>query len=264
MTASCEYDIDARLLEFRINGFTVFEDLIPPEKIDRILEAWVPVRDAGIERQGENPPRGRGRYNVRVPFREPFVDPEIFEHPAVAAFLRQALGDDYVWTHFDSNIPLPGTDYQNWHRDGRANLFPGIMTPATTIGVKFPLCDTSEENGSFEVMPCTQYVTEEVLPREDLDEVLGRGADSNPAFKPVRLNLRKGSLWMQDGRNYHRGTPNRSGLPRDELCMAMSRPFLFNRWLHEETASRFPRALWESLPDHGRQVLRLMRVEETR
>ena len=126
------------------------------------------------------------------------------------------------------------------------------------------MCDTSEENGSFEVMPCTQYVTDEVLPREDLDEVLGRGAGINPAFKPVRLNLRKGSLWMQDGRSYHRGTPNRSGRPRDEFCMAMSRPFLFNGWLHEHTAGQFPRTLWESLPDHGRQVLRLMRVEEAR
>ena len=48
MTASSEYDIDARLLEFRINGFTVFEDLIRHEKIDRILAAWAPVSDAGI------------------------------------------------------------------------------------------------------------------------------------------------------------------------------------------------------------------------
>ena len=262
MSVVAGYDIAEKTLEFRINGFVVFEELIPHEKIDRILEAWAPIRDADIELQGEDPPRGWGRYNVRVPFREPFVDPDIFEHPAVVAFLQQALGEDYVWTHFDSNIPIPGADYQNWHRDGRANLFPGVVTPAPDMGVKFPLVDTSEENGSFEVMPCTQYVTDEVAPRADLNEILGAGADANEAYRPVRLNLEKGSVWMQDGRCYHRGTPNRSQHPRDELCMGISRPFLHSSWLHENIEKAFPRALWDSLSDHAQQVLRLMRVED--
>tara|TARA_B100000686_G_C16795884_1_gene982306 strand:- start:3440 stop:4228 length:789 start_codon:yes stop_codon:yes gene_type:complete len=257
-----DYNIAEKVLTFRINGFVVFEDLISSEKIDRILEAWKPIRNADIKRQGENPPRGWGRYNVRVPFREPFVDQEIFDHPAVVQFLEQVLGQDYVWTHFDSNIPLPGTNYQNWHRDGRANLFPEIMTPTPTIGAKFPLVDTSEQNGSFEVLPCSQYVTDEIVPRKELDEVLGKGENLNPSYKPIRLNLKKGSLWMQDGRNYHRGTPNRSSHPRDELCMAMSRPFIFNTWLHEETTKHFPRSLWESLSDHAKSVLRLMRVQD--
>ena len=33
------YDTDEKLEQFRINGFVVFEDLIAPDKIDRILEA---------------------------------------------------------------------------------------------------------------------------------------------------------------------------------------------------------------------------------
>lgn len=262
MSAKTDYNIAEKVLDFRINGFVVFEDAIPHDKIDRILEAWAPIRDLGIKHQGETPSRGWGRYNVRVPFRDPFVDPDIFEHPALVAVIEQVLCDDYIWTHFDSNIPIPGADYQNWHRDGRANLFPGIVTPAPDIGVKFPLVDTNEENGSFEVIPCTQYVTDEVLPRKDLDDVLGKGPELNPAYKAVRVNLKKGSLWMQDGRNYHRGTPNRSHHPRDELCMGMSRPFMFSGWQHEDTAKHFPRKLWESLPDHAKQVLRLMRVED--
>ena len=131
MTAAAEYDIDAKLLEFRINGFAVFEDLIPHEKIDRILDAWVPVRDAGIASQGENPSRGWGRYNVPVPYEPPFLDEAIFEHPGLVAFLGEILGEDYVWFVFDSNIPLPGTDYQRWHRDGINSLFPASPPPAT-------------------------------------------------------------------------------------------------------------------------------------
>ena len=255
------YDITEKVREFHINGFAVFDELISQEKLDRILDAWAPIRNADIERQGENPSRGWGRYNVRVPFNKPFVDPDIFEHPAVVAFLEETLDADYVWTHFDSNIPLPGTNYQRWHRDGRANLFPGIMTPAPIIGVKFPLVDTNEENGSFEVIPCTQFVTDEMVPRQNLNSVFGHGDELNDAYKPIRLNLKKGSLWMHDGRAFHRGTPNPSDHPRDELCMAMSRSFMHNDWLHNNTEKHFPRTLWASLSEHARQVLRLMRIE---
>ena len=261
MSLDTKYDINQMMEEWRINGFIVFEDLIPTETIDRILEAWIPIRDRDIERQGKYPPRGYHRYNVRVPFERPFVEPGIFEHPALVAFLERVLGPDYVWTHFDSNIPLPGTDYQRWHRDGKASLFPGIKTPAFSVGVKFPLVDTNEENGSFEVIPGTQYVGEEGLPT-NLNDVFGEGLNRRGNYHPVRLNLKKGSLWVQDPRNFHRGTPNRSDHPRDELCMAFSVPWLFSQWLHEYTEKHFPRDLWESLPPHAQKVLKWQRVQD--
>ena len=75
-----------------------------------------------------------------------------------------------------------------------------------------------------------------------------KGLNRRGNYHPVRLNLKKGSLWVQDPRNFHRGTPNRSDHPRDELCMAFSVPWLFSQWLHEYTEKHFPRDLWESLP----------------
>jgi hypothetical protein len=106
-----KYNTDQLMEEWRINGFVVFEDLIPVATVDRIRAAWLPIRERDVIRQGEQPVRGWGRYNVRVPFERPFVDPAIFEHPALVDFLKKALGPDYVWAHFDSNIPLPGCDY---------------------------------------------------------------------------------------------------------------------------------------------------------
>ena len=261
MTAVAGYDIDELLRDFRVNGFAVFEGLIPHETIDHILECWGPVRDTDIKTQGEFPVRGRFRYNVRVPFREPFVDPDIFEHPALVAFLEAELGEDYVFSHFDSNIPLTGTGYQKWHRDGRASLFPGIRTPAHVIGVKFPLCDTNEENGSFEVLPASQHVHADDLP-DDLNSVFGDGPEVSGPFHPVRLNLKKGSLWVQHGRAIHRGTPNRSEQPRDELCMGFSRSWVLSGWQIENTEPHFPKALRDSLSDHARQVLRWQRVKD--
>jgi len=255
-----DYNVDRHIDEFRINGFTVFGDVIPHDKIDRILAAWAPVRDADIKVQGEHPPRGWGRYNVAVPFERPFVDPDIFEHPAIVAFFKHILGPDYVWSHFDSNIPLPGTGYQSWHRDGVASPFPNLMTPAFAVGCKFPLVDTNKDNGSFEVIPCTQYVHSDSY-TEKLSELLGTDAHTNPNFHPVRLNLQKGSLWMHDGRVIHRGTPNRSSHPRDELCMGFCQPWVHNQWA--VTADpHFPVDLWESLSDHARHVLRWQRVKK--
>ena len=79
---------------------------------------------------------------------------------------------------------------------------------------------------------------------------------------PIRLNLKRGSVWVQDGRAYHRGTPNRSDHPRDELCMAFCRPWLFSQWQHEYTEKHFPRELWESLSPHSKEVLRWQRVKD--
>ena len=261
MSIIAGYDVDRLVMEFRVNGFVVFDGLIAQATLDRIQEAWTPIRDADIGRQGPNPRRGRGRYNVRVPFRQPFVDPEIFEHPALVAFLEAVLGSDYVWPHFDSNIPLPGTNYQRWHRDGMSSPFPGIRIPTYQVGVKFPLVDTDEENGSFEVVPCSQYVGDEELPAE-LDDLLGRGPNGGGTFRSRRLNLKRGALWVHDNRVLHRGTPNRSDRPRDELCMAMNRPWVFNSWQHTYTEGHFPRDLWDALSDHGRQVLRLQRLAD--
>lgn len=255
-----EYDIERHIIEFRINGFTVFEHLIDEQKIDTIVKAWTPVRDADIKVQGEFPDRGWGRYNVRVPFERPFVDPDIFEHPAVVTFLERVLGDDYAWSHFDSNIPLPGTDYQDWHRDGPASPFAHLMTPAFTIGCKFPLVDTSEENGSFEVIPCTQYVHSDCFD-VPLNDLLGPNPRSNPNFYPIRLNLKKGSLWMHDGRVMHRGTPNRSDQPRDELCMGFCQSWVHNPWAASSDHD-VPDELWAGLSEHARQVLRWLRVKD--
>ena len=82
--------------EWRINGFVVFEGFIPLETIDQIRQAWVPIRNVGIEQQGKSGNAGEYRYNIHVPFENPFVDEEIFEHSALVEFLERVLGSDHV------------------------------------------------------------------------------------------------------------------------------------------------------------------------
>ncbi len=265
MQTAIKYDIEQHLEEWKINGFTVFEDLIPHDVIDRIREAWIPYRDGEIKKH--DPDLLIKCYNFTVPFERPFVDPVIFEHPAIVAFLERVLGPNYVCSGFDSNTPFPGVDYQEWHRDTPL-LFSDLMTPAYNIGVKFPLVDTSEENGSFEVIPSTQYLAgpglceREVNGRKNkwFDNVFGKDAERKGRFYPVRLNLKKGSLWVQDGRAFHRGTPNKSDHTRDELCFDFSCPWFNSNWTNAYTEKHMSRDLWDSLSNHARQVMRWKRI----
>ena len=101
MTLTCaDVDFDLKLAEFKINGYAVFEDMIPGEKIDRIREAFLPLLAHIQERETEvsnvelgDPRIGQGRlqttnrYTLTIPWVEPFADPAIYEHPVILEFL---------------------------------------------------------------------------------------------------------------------------------------------------------------------------------
>ena len=128
-----------------------------------------------------------------------------------------------------------------------------------------------EDNGSFEVIPSTQYLADSALCEKEINgrknkwfnNVFGSGAEHRGRYYPVRLNLKKGSLWMQDGRAFHRGTPNVSDHTRDELCMSFNRPWFNSHWQQEEMKTDFPQDLWDSLSDHARHVLRWQWIKES-
>ncbi|MCY3762685.1 MAG: hypothetical protein OXH50_15655, partial [Gemmatimonadetes bacterium] len=53
------------------------------------------------------------------PVRDPFCDPVVTENPLVPELLERVWGtDDIEIDSYSSNCPAPGTEYQNWHRDG--------------------------------------------------------------------------------------------------------------------------------------------------
>ena len=149
-------DLDLRIAEYRINGFTVFEDAIPVELVDALHEAFMPLLEAVRARNSQelsgDLATGRGRlgypnrYTVDLPWTEPFSDPAIYEHPALLAFMDRYWGaSDYQFTGYTSNNPYPDSTYQRWHRD-MALTTPhiGIQT-CDTVSAKIPLVDTFEE-----------------------------------------------------------------------------------------------------------------------
>ncbi len=267
MSVAIQYNTDQLIEEFKINGFVVLENFIPTDILDLIYEAWLPIRDREIERQGDDPNRGTNRYAILIPYERPFVDPVIFEHPTLVKLFENVLGEDYVCQNYNSNTPFPGSVYQKWHRDVPL-IFPGLMTPTISVAIRIPLVDTTEENGSIEVLPSSHFIADEEVCYKEIDErrgkwfdhVLGEGPNRIGRYYPIRLNVKRGTIWLYDPRLFHRGTPNVSDHPRDELSMGFSRPWFTNEKMRGKTDNNMPRDLWDSLSDHAQHVMRLRNV----
>ena len=153
MSTSREIDFDLKLAEYRINGYAVFEDMLPPETVDRVYAAFLPLlehvrrRDAEVSRvERGNVRTGLGRlqttnrYTLTVPWIAPFAAPEIFAHPVMLEFIERYWGDaEFILTCYHSNTPYPGSEYQPWHRDTRlAQEIPHVgLETCPTLSIKF-------------------------------------------------------------------------------------------------------------------------------
>ena len=260
MSASySEADLDLKVAELKINGYATFEALIPTDKIDQIRAAFMPMLEQLRARETAVQPTERGelksgrgrqqfvnRYTMHVPWQLPFADPAIYEHPVLLSFFERYWGtDDFQLTCYHSNNPYPGSEYQPWHRD-IALLTPGVgLQNCPHFGVKFPLVDTDEQNGSFEVLPGSQYLADPGLEGR-YDEIVRQGHFPSTH----RLNLKKGTLWIQDPRTLHRGTPNRAEHARAELVLCFSRA-----WFAVRHPLEMSRAEHERLSERGRKLL---------
>lgn len=253
------YDMDLKLAELKINGFVTFEDLIPVEKIDRIREAFMPMLERLRARETEIYPKERGdmktglgrqqfinRYTLHVPWIQPFADPDIYENPVLLKFLEQYWETDaFEISCYHSNNPYPGSEFQPWHRDIQL-LTPHIgLQTCPHFGVKFPLVDTDEENGSFEVMPGTQYLADPNMEKQ-YNDILLKGEFSSAR----RVNMKKGTLWVQDPRALHRGTPNNSDYARPELVICYSR-----QWFGMPRRIDMTQEEYDRLSERGRKLL---------
>jgi hypothetical protein len=268
-TTASTYDLDLKLAELKINGFVTFAGLIPGEKIDRIRAAFLPLLEkvkaestpesSNIKIHGHSDKRlvveGRlqvvNRYTMYIPWEPPFADPEIYENPLLLEFLDHYWGtQDYHITCYHSNNPYPGSEYQQWHRDISLLVPHAGMEVCPHFGIKFPLVDTCEENGSFEILPATQYLADPELEGR-YNDILETG--DFPTRR--RLDLKKGTLWIQDPRTLHRGTPNHSDHPRPELVICYSLPWFAMKQPIEMTQAEF-----DKLSERGKKMLTRCRI----
>ena len=233
----------------RRDSFCVVPHLFDPATLDKWNEAFKPLLEQHIEREGSKLNRGPQRYYVTLPFVAPFADPQIFENDVILGIVEQLVGKDGVMCQLATDTPLQGSAYQDVHRDTQL-LFPetGKETPPYQLAVNFPLVDVTPENGPMELARGTHMLSkEEGLRRLETGEV---------KLEPVYMH--KCDLIVRDVRHLHRGTPNPSSVPRPMVVIGYSRRWLFR----PEVSIQLPRATFETLSPRARFWLRFNPVVE--
>jgi ectoine hydroxylase-related dioxygenase (phytanoyl-CoA dioxygenase family) len=232
------------------DGFCVLRGHFPKETLGIWREAFTPLLEKHLAREGHLENRGAARYYVTLPFTSPFSDPSIFENDDVLAIVELLVGPDPVMVQLATDTPLLGSDYQEIHRDAPA-LFPetGQETPPFQLAVNFPLVDVTIENGPFEVTRATHMISKE--------EGLRRLESGEVELEPLPMRL--GDLILRDVRGLHRGTPNRTPEPRPMVVIGYSRRWLFR----PEVSIRVPRASLDNLSERARRLLRFNPVVDS-
>ena len=236
--------------EVRRTSATIIRGLLPVQTIDRWNEAFQPLLMAAVAREADDPNRGAGRYYVTLPFHGLWADPEIIDNDAIMAIVAELVGADGVMQQLATDTPLNGSDYQDLHRDTQL-LFPetGAETPPYQLAVNFPLVDVTLERGPMEMAPGTHMLgKDEGMRRIETGEI------------PIeKVFMSRGDVMIRDVRHIHRGTPNRTDIPRPMVVIGYSR-----RWLHRpEVQIRVPRGVLEGLPARAQQWLRFNPVFES-
>ncbi|HEX8293070.1 MAG TPA: phytanoyl-CoA dioxygenase family protein [Pyrinomonadaceae bacterium] len=238
-----EEEIRGFVREVLEEGFCVLRGHFARGKMEAWRAAFAPLLARHIEREGHRLNRGPSRYYVTLPFAEPFADPEVFENDDVLGVVRGLVGDDAALVQLATDTPLRGSDYQDVHRDAPP-LFPewGRETPPFQLAVNFPLVDVTEENGPFEVARATHLKSKE--------EGLRLLEEGRARLEPQLMSA--GDVMIRDVRGLHRGTPNRTDVPRPMVVVGYSR-----RWLlRPEVSIRVPRPALQTLSERARFLLR--------
>lgn len=232
------------------DGFCILREHFSKEKLVRWREEFTPLLEHHIAREGHLQNRGAARYYVTLPFASPFAEPEFYEDQDVLDIVRRLVGDDAVMCQLATDTPLDGSEYQDVHRDALP-LFPetGGETPPFQLAVNFPLVDVTEENGPFEVARGTH-----MLSKEDGLRLIESGAKR---LEPLMMQL--GDVMIRDVRGLHRGTPNRTRVPRPMVVIGYHRRWLFR----PEVSIRIPRATLPTLSERARFLLRFNPVVES-
>jgi len=160
------------------------------------------------------------------------------------------VGEDATMVQLATDTPLLGSEYQDVHRDALP-LFPETdqETPSFQLAVNFPLVDVRIENGPTEIARGTHMVSKQ----EGL-RLIETGA---VVLEPIEMRL--GDVMIRDVRHLHRGTPNRTDVPRPMVVIGYSRRWLFR----PEVSIHIPRAALETLSERARRMLRFNPVVES-
>lgn len=246
--------LESAVRQVKLNGFVLLEGVLPAEFVDEMNKAFNEALSDLLEKSPEATqvnasPFRKNRVRMDLPFKEPFIDPQVITNSFVLPIVERLVGEDCVCIYLSADAPLPGSDYQVVHSDATP-LFPdsNITLPPAGIVLNIPLVDVTEENGPMEAWPGGNHLMPENLNNAKYIQ------DAAEFIKPVRMTMPKGSLLIRDLRMWHRGTPNNSDSVRPNVALIYARPWW--RGGYQETLG-VKREKYEGLSDRAKVLLRL-------
>lgn len=248
-----ESDITKLIADAHRDGFVILRQHLNTDLLSLWLSKFGKLLDHQIALQkkktaGEGN-RGSERYYVTLPFLNdpeyPFQQPSIYEDAAILRIVEGLVGFDPVMCQLATDTPLKGSVHQEIHRDCPP-LFPESEwqkeTPSFQLAVNFPLVNVTPENGPFEVARGTHLLSRQ----EGLDMI------NNGEVELESICMDVGDVMIRDVRGLHRGTPNKTDVPRPMVVIGYSR-----RWMYRpEVGIKVLKKDYEKLSYTGQKLLR--------
>jgi hypothetical protein len=231
----------------RMNGFVLFERVLPDTLVKELRMVFLSAFEKYVARTDPN--RGASRYQMHLPFIEPFIHPTITANPFVLQVVDAVLGEDCVCHYFASDTPLPGSDYQRVHSDIGALFGEGQPMPPYSLVMNLPLVDCTVENGAVEIWPGGSHLMPTGVDMATLA----------PLMHSERVCMPAGSLLVRDMRMWHRGTPNRSDHARPHLAFIYSKPWLKTHY----PPIAIPKETYDGLTERQKRLFRFENIGAT-
>jgi hypothetical protein len=209
-----------------------------------------------LQRPGALVGRGPQRYYSEIhPERiSGFID--LATHPWVIAVCEAVLGPQYKIVEIGFDIPFPGAAYQPWHRDFPTPEDTVIGRRLNSLAFNMTTVDVTPEMGPFEIAPGTQW---DDSPEFDNGMFPPRSMYERYEKRAQQKLSKMGDISARSALTIHRGTPNRSNVPRPTLVLGVDSPTGTNAERHDV---QFTKPYYERLPEALRSHITCRVVDE--
>jgi ectoine hydroxylase-related dioxygenase (phytanoyl-CoA dioxygenase family) len=241
--------------EFDRRGFLIFERVLTAKKVAAVRDALAP--HLGRDLKGRNDFEGLNTNRVYALLAKSPVFAELVIHPLVLGFVEAELGPSCLLSALLAINLHPGETVQPWHTDDGSVRLPRPR-PALGVSTFWAIDDTTETNGSTEVIPGSHlwddHRIEGAAAPADFNARSALDQDHDPGYRSdaVKLAMPSGSLAITKGTLWHRGGSNRSDRPRliitPQYCAGWVRQL-------ENMCLAVPPDVAENLPERARELI---------
>ena len=211
-------------------GITALKGAFSRDWVGQVRDDLAGAFTEAFARPGGAVGRGKNRYYVEIHPQQlrGFID--LVTHPWVVDVCETILGPKYEVVELGFDVPFGGAQDQPWHRDFPAPPETYRDRKLTSLAFNLTCVDTIPEMGPFEIAPGTQWEH-----GEEFECGMFPAKTEWPRYQALAQPKlpQMGDLSVRSALTIHRGTANRSILPRPVLVLGVDAPGAGHAALHD-------------------------------